>query len=208
MELDFRKLDVIKLFDFSKEEEKLIFEIYDKLIESYSISVINIEDSPYNQFISKSENPLIIPKICYYITNKNNTTGFYLFIINKIETTVKGARTNNKFDTLQCLGFKKLDEDFNFISINKKKFADKIAGIFSSFNINFKDDRDFKDFYVLGSDKYKTMEFLNPTRKEIIKSFPDEDFHLEIKNDILSFAIPKKLTLNNALIISNFLKQI
>lgn len=208
MELDFRKLDVTKLFDFSKEEEKLIFEIYDNLIEIYSISVMNIEDSPYSQFTSKSENPLIIPKICYSITNKNNTSHFYLFIVNKIETTVKGARTNSKFDTLQCLGFKKLDENFDFISINKKKLADKFAGIFNSYNINFKDDRDFNDFYVLGSDKYKTMTFLNPARKEIIKHFPDEDFHLEIKNDILSFAIPKKLTLNHALIISNFLEQI
>ena len=38
MDLDFRKLNSIKLFDFSKEEENLITEVY-----------LNIEDSICNQ---------------------------------------------------------------------------------------------------------------------------------------------------------------
>jgi hypothetical protein len=33
VELDFRNLNVKKLFDFSKEEENLIFEVYDKLLK-------------------------------------------------------------------------------------------------------------------------------------------------------------------------------
>lgn len=57
MDLDFRKLDAHKLFDFSKEEEQLIFEIYDKLFEVYNISVIHIEDSLYSKFSSDIQNP-------------------------------------------------------------------------------------------------------------------------------------------------------
>lgn len=52
MELDFRKLNVKKLFDFSKEEENLIFEVYDKLFELYDIAVIEIKDSPLHEFNS------------------------------------------------------------------------------------------------------------------------------------------------------------
>lgn len=102
---------------------------------------------------------------------------------------------------------KKLSGDFGFISVNRMKWADKIAGIFSSFTVNFK-DRDFKDFYVLGSDKYKTMTFLNPNRKELIKKFSDEDFKLEIKNNILLFGLPKNISEKNAFLIAEFLQKI
>jgi hypothetical protein len=73
MDLDFRKLDAHKLFDFSKEEEQLIFEIYDRLFELYNISVLHIEDSLYSKFSSDIQNPfsLFIPKICYFITDKD-----------------------------------------------------------------------------------------------------------------------------------------
>jgi hypothetical protein len=65
---------------------------------------------------------------------------------------------------------KKLSSDFGFISVNRKKWADKIAGIFSSFTVNFK-DRDFKDFYVLGSDPLKTQSFLNSKEKKLSNHF-------------------------------------
>ena len=45
-----------------------------------------------------------------------------------------------------------------------KKLMDKIAGIFNSFSINFKDP-DFKDFYVVGSDSFKTMSFLTQKKR-------------------------------------------
>lgn len=207
MELDFRKLNVKKLFDFSKEEENLIFEVYDKLFEIYDIAVIEIKNSPFHEFNSGEEIPLFAPKIGYFITDKNKQNSFYLFIVSKIGTTAKGARTTTSYDSLQIWGMKKLIGDFGFISVNRKKWADKIAGIFSSFTVNFK-DRDFKDFYVLGSDPFKTQSFLNSGRKEVIKSFPDEDFKLEIKNDLLSFALPKELSVQNALMVSKFLEEI
>lgn len=207
MELDFRKLNVKKLFDFSKEEENLIFEVYDKLFEIYDIAVIEIKDSPFHEFNSAEEIPLFTPKIGYFITDENRQNSFYLFIVSKIGTTVKGAYTTTSYDSLQIWGMKKLSADFGFISVNRKKWADKIAGIFISSNVNFK-DRNFKDFYVLGSDPLKTQSFLNSERKEIIKSFPDENFKLEIKNDLLSFAFPKELSVQNALRAAKFLEEI
>ncbi|WP_185288611.1 hypothetical protein [Chryseobacterium lactis] len=210
MELDFRKLLVTKLFGFSKEDEKLICEVYDQLFELYAISVIDIPDSPYKEFSSGSDqvNLLKTPKICYYITNKDKTNTFYLFIMNIVGTSIRGARMTDKEDTLEIWGLKKLDDNYGYISINKKNLADKIAGIFSSFNINYKENKDFKDFYVLGSDPYKTMTFLNAHRKEIIKTIPDADFKIEIKNDLLSFGLPKKLSVDNAFIIADFLENI
>ena len=208
MELDFRKLHTAKLFDFSKGEEELILEVYEKLFENYDLSIINIEDSPYNEFKTDDEIPLINPKICYYITDKYKKFSFYLFIVSKIGTTVKGARALSEYDSLQVWGLKKLNEDFGFITINKKKLADKIAGIFSSFNINFQKDSDLRDFYILGSDKYKTISFLTSNRKKIIKEIPDEDFQLTVKNYLLSFGLPKELSVKNALIIASFLKEI
>jgi hypothetical protein len=209
MDLDIRKLNSNKLFDFSKEEENLIFEVYDKLFELYDISVVDSKDSLYNTFNSDTENPfsLFIPKICYFITDKHKANSFYLYIISKIERTIKGGRQPAQLETLQMWGLRKLEEDFDYISINKKKWADKIAGIFSSFNINFK-DRDFRDFYVLGSNTFKTKAFLTTKRKEIIKSFPNENFKLEIKNTALSFGLPEILTVENAILISKFLEEI
>lgn len=209
MDLDFRKLYVTKLFDFSKEEEKLIIEIYDQLSKIYSISVVEIKDSPYHQFCFDNANPLKTPKICYYITNKDKTNTFYLFITNTIINTIgassTGTRTADKYDSLEIWGLKKLDDDFGFISVKRKSIADKIAAIFSSSNIHFKD---FKDFCFQGSDSSKTLAFLNTRRREIIKSFPDENFKLEIKNSILEFGLPKTLNVNNALIVSKFLNEI
>ncbi|WP_106917565.1 hypothetical protein [Chryseobacterium aurantiacum] len=209
MELDFRKLEVTKLFDFSKEEEKLIIEIYDQLSKIYSISVTDIEDSPYNQFCFDNTNPLKTPKICYYITNKDKTNTFYLFIINTVVNTIgassKGSRTADKYDTIEIWGLKKLDDDFGFISVTRKNIADKIAEIFSSSDSNF---RDFKNHSFQGSDSSKTLAFLNPRRKEIIKAFPDKDFRLDIKNNILGFGLPQTLNVNNALIVSKFLNEI
>lgn len=208
MEIDFRKLHAAKLFDFSKKEEELILEIYENLFENYDLSVMNIEDSPYNDFKTSDEIPLITPKICYFITDRYRNFSFYLFIVSKKGTTAKGARTTSEYDSLQIWGIKKLNEDFSFITLNKKKLADKIAGIFSSFNINFNNDSDFKDFYVLGSDQYKTMSFLTPDRKKTIKEFPDDEFQLTVKNNLLSFGLPKELSINNALITAAFLKEI
>jgi len=207
VELDFRKLNVKKLFDFSKKEENLIFEVYDKLFEIYDIAVIEIKNSPFHEFNFGEEIQLFAPKIGYFITDNNRQNSFYLFIVSKIGTTAKGARTTTSYDSLQIWGMKKLSSDFEFISVNRKKWADKIAGIFSSFTVNFK-DRDFKDFYVLGSDPLKTQSFLNSERKEIIKAFSDEDFKLEIKNDLLSFALPKELSVQNALMVAKFLEEI
>lgn len=208
MELDFRKLHPSKLFDFSKKEESLILEVYEKLFENYDLSVIRIEQSPYNEFKTDDENPLIAPKIVYCITDRYKKFSFYLFIVNKKGTTVKGARTTSEYDSLQIWGLKKLNDNFGFITINKKKLADKIAGIFSSFSINFNKDLDFKDFYVLGSDQYKTMSFLTLDRKKTIKAFPDDEFQLTVKNNLLSFGLPKDLSVNNALMTANFLKEI
>ncbi len=208
MEIDFRKLHAAKLFDFSKKEEELILEIYESLFENYDLSVMNIEDSPYNDFKTNDEIPLITPKICYFITDRYRNFSFYLFIVSKKGTTAKGARTTSEYDSLQIWGIKKLNEGFSFITINKKKLADKIAGIFSSFNINFNNDSDFKDFYVLGSDQYKTMSFLTPDRKKTIKEFPDDEFQLTVKNNLLSFGLPKELSINNALMTAAFLKKI
>ncbi|MFC3157787.1 hypothetical protein SAMN05443633_104135 [Chryseobacterium arachidis] len=209
MDLHIRKLNSNKLFDFSKEEEKLIFEVFDELFKLYDISVVDIKGSLYDKFSSDIGNPfsLFVPKICYFVTDKHKRNSFNLFIVRKIEKTIKGGRLPAQLETLQIWGLKDLNEDFGYISINKKSFMDKLAGIFSSFNINF-NDRDFKDFYVVGNDKFKTMAFLATKRKEIIKSFPDEDFKLEIKNNILSFGLPKELSVENALIVSKFLYEI
>ncbi|REC59756.1 hypothetical protein DRF65_24710 [Chryseobacterium pennae] len=208
MELDFRKLYVTKLFDFSKNDEELIFEIYEQLSALYDISVVDIENSPYSKFKSQDINFLQEPKLCYRITTKSKTITFYLFIVNLVGTSIRGARMTDKYDSLEVWGLKEINEDFGFISINKKKLADRIAGIFSSSTINSKENKDFKDFYVLGSDPSKTMAFLGPERKEIIKSIVDEDFKIEIKNSIVGLRIPKALSLENALIISKFLEEI
>ncbi len=207
MELDFRKLNAAKLFEFSKEQEQLIFEIYDRLFGIYDLSVVAVEDSPFQAFDSGEGNSLFSPKICYFITDKNKENPFYLFIVSKIGTTVKGSRTTALYDSLQIWGMKLLNENYGFIAINRKKWADRIAGIFNRFNINFKDG-EFNDFYVLGSDRLKTMAFLNETRKELIKGFPDDDFKLEIKNNILNFGLPKNLTADNALQVAEFLKWV
>lgn len=207
MELDFRKLNASKLFDFSKEQEELIFEIYDRLFGIYDLSVVAVEDSPFQVFHSGKENSLSSPKICYFITDKNKENPFYLFIVSKIGTTVKGARTTASYDSLQIWGMKRMDEDYGFISVSKKKWADRIAGMFNRFKVNFR-DREFGGFYVLGSNRSGTRTFLNESRREIIRSFPDEDFRLEIKNTILRFGIPENLTLDRALYTAEFLKRI
>jgi hypothetical protein len=196
-----------KFSDFTEEDEKLITEVYDQLSDSYDISVIDIQDSPYEQFSSHDLYPIFIPKICYSVQDHNKDNPFYLYIVSKVGITSRGGRLGRKYDTVQLWGLKKLEEDFGYISINKKRLMDKIAGIFSSFNINFKDP-DFKDFYVVGSDSFKTMSFLTQKRKEAIKSFPDEGFKLEVRNSILSFGIPDILTVKNAEIISKFLNEI
>lgn len=101
MELDFRKLYVTKLFDFSKEDEELIFEICDRLSAIYNISMVDIEDSPYNHFKSQDLDFLQEPKLCYSITSKNKTGTSYLFIVNLIGTSIRGARTTDKYDSLE-----------------------------------------------------------------------------------------------------------
>lgn len=52
------------------------------------------------------------------------------------------------------------------------------------------------------------MSFLDNRRKEVIKSFPDEDFKLVVKNNIISFGLPKELTVENAEMVSKFLEEI
>ncbi|WP_160137278.1 hypothetical protein [Chryseobacterium sp. c4a] len=208
MELDFRKLYVTKLFDFSKEDEELIFKIYDQLSAIYDISMADIEDSLYQQFKSQNIDFLYEPKLCYKLTTKNQSSTFYLFIVNSVGTTIRGARTTDKYDSLEVWGLKEMKEDFGFISINRKKLADRIAGIFSSFKVNFKEDKDFKDFYVLGSDPYKTIAFLNPERKKAIQAISDADFKIEVKSNITGLRISKALSLENVLMVSKFLEEI
>ncbi|SDI90247.1 hypothetical protein [Chryseobacterium jejuense] len=208
MELDFRKLYVTKLFDFSKEDEELILEIHNQLSAIYDVTVVDIEDSPYHQFKSQNIDFLEEPKLCYHITTKSKTSTFYLFIVNLIETSFRGARNTDKYDSLEIWGLKEMKEDFAFISINRKNLADRIAGIFSNFNINFKENKDFKDYYVLGSDPYKTMTFLNSERKEAIKFIPYENFKIEVKNNITGLRIPNALNVEHAVTVSKFLEEI
>ncbi|MFP3595174.1 hypothetical protein [Chryseobacterium sp. SIMBA_029] len=209
MELDFRKLYTPNLFDFSKEQEKLIFEVYDRLFQTYSISVAEIEKSPYSKIKAENENQLLTPKICYYITHKDKTNSFYLYITNKIWVTARGDVSSNKYDTLQIWGIKELHENLEYISIKRKKTMDCIAGIFNKFSIDFTEDKDFnKNFYVLGTDENKTRGFLTSHRRQAIQSFPDENFQFEIKNEILIFGIAKELSVNSALAVTDFLEKI
>ncbi|MDN3692927.1 hypothetical protein QWZ06_11855 [Chryseobacterium tructae] len=208
MELDFRKLYVTKLFDFSKEDEELILTIHHRLSEIYDVSVVDIENSPYSRFKSQDINPLQEPKLCYHLTHKSKTSTSYLFIVNLIGTNAKGTRTSDKYDTLEVWGLKEMNEDFGFISINKKNLADRIAGIFNHSRINFKENKDFKDFYVLGSDPSKTLKFLSPERKEAIQSIAGEDFKIEIKNNIIGLRILKALSIDYALMVPKFLEEI
>lgn len=208
MELDFRKLYVTKLFDFSKEDEELIFKIYDQLSAIYEIAIIDIEDSPYSRFKSQNIDFLVEPKLCYRITTKNKTDTFYLFIVNLIGTSIRGARMTDKYDSLEAWGLKEMKEGFGFISINRKSLADRIAGIFSNSNINFKQNKDFKDFYVLGSDPDKTIRFLSSERKELVKSIVSENFKIEVKNNIIGLRILNALSIEGSLVISKFLEEI
>lgn len=209
MELDFRKLYTTRLFDFSKSQEKLISELYHSLFNLYDISIIQIEDSPYNELQSAEGPQLLTPKICYYITDINKTNSFYLYITNKIWVTPKGAISSDSNDTLQIWGIKKLDENLEYISISRKKTIDMIAGIFNKFRISFSDDQDFnKNFYVLGTHEKKTRNFLNSHRRQTIQSFPEENFKIEIKNNILIFGIPKELSVSNAIASADFLQKI
>lgn len=207
MELDFRKLYITKLFDFSKEDEKMVFAIYERLSSIYEVAMIDIKDSPYARFKSQNADFFEEPKLCYHITTQTKTETFYLFIINLIGTSTRGARMTDKYDSLEVWGLKEMKEDLGFISINRKSLADRIAGIFSNFNVNCKENKDFKDFYVLGSDSYKTVQFLNPRRKEIIKSISG-DFKIEVKNNIIGLRMQKTLNVNNALTVSKFLEEI
>lgn len=205
MELDFRKLYITQLFDFSKEDEEMIFTIYERLSFIYEVDMIDIQDSPYARFKSQNIDFFEEPKLCYHI--KTKTGAFYLFIVNLIGTSTRGARMTDKYDSLEAWGFKEMKEDFGFISINRKSLTDRIAGIFSNFSVNCNENKDFKDFHVLGSDPYKTMQFLNPKRKEIIKSI-SEDFNMEVKNNIVGLRMQKALNVNNALAVSKFLEEI
>lgn len=207
MDPDYRKYDITRFFDFTEEDEKLITSVYDRLSESYSVSVVDIKDSPYETFSSHDMYPLFISQICYLVQREDQNSTFYLFIVSKVGINSKGGRLERKYDTLQLWGLKNLEDDFGYISINKKKLMDKVAGIFSSFTINFT-DREFNDFYVVGNDKFKIMNFLTPKRKETVKKFPNEDFKLEVRNSILSFGIPESLTVENAEMISKFLEKI
>lgn len=190
MDPDYRKYDMTRFFDFTEEDEKLITDVFDQLSELYDISVIDSKESPYEQFSSHDMYPLFIPQICYQVKERDKNNSFYLFIVSKVGITSRGGRLGRKYDTLQLWGLKNLHEDFGYISVNRKKLMDKIAGMFSSFNVNFK-DREFKDFYVVGNDPFKTLNFLTQKRKEIIKSFPNENFKLEVRNTIVSFGYPK-----------------
>ncbi|WP_126650984.1 hypothetical protein [Chryseobacterium aureum] len=207
MDPDYRKYDVTRFFDFTEEDEKLITEVYDQLSDSYDIAVIDIEDSPYEQFSSHDLYPVFIPKICYLIQDRNKDNTFYLYIVSKVGMTSRGGRLGRKYDTVQLWGLKNLNEDFGYLSVNKKNLMDKVAGIFSSFTVNFK-DREFKDFHVVGNNRFKIMNFLNQKRKETIQKFPNKDFKLEVRNTILSFGIPDILTPESAEIISRFLEEI
>ena len=207
MDSDYRKYDVTRFFDFTEEDEKLITRVYDLLSGSYDISVVDIKDSPYEQFSSHDMYPLFLPQICYWVKERDKNNAFYLFMVNKVGVTYRGGYLGRKYDTLQLWGLKNLNEDFGYISVNKKKFMDKVAGIFSSFNVNFT-DREFKDFYVVGNDKFKVLNFLTSKRKETIKNFPNENFKLEVRNTILSFGIPEILTTESAEMISKFLEHI
>jgi hypothetical protein len=95
VELDFRNLNVKKLFDFSKEEENLIFEVYDKLFEIYDIAVIEIKASPFHEFNSAEEIPLFTPKIGYFITDKK--TKFFLSLYRQQNRNHRKRSTRNNF---------------------------------------------------------------------------------------------------------------
>ena len=59
---------------------------------------------------------------------------------------------------------------------------------------DFSKGHDFEDFYILESDKFKTMTILNAKRKELIRSISDKYFKLELKNNILSFGLREKFS--------------
>ncbi|EJL70467.1 hypothetical protein [Chryseobacterium populi] len=207
MNINLRDINYVKLFRFTETQKEQIFKIYDKLCEKYNVSVIDIKDSPLFRFQPIVENENFTPEICYVIENKNQSS-FYLYIVIR---TIKHTQKHGSHieEILEIWGMKKLDESYGDLTIRKETFADKIANVFGNFDISFKDDKKFNDtFSILTGNESRARLFLNPSRRQLIKSFVDEDFELELKSNILSFGLPKKLTVKRALMISKFLEKI
>ncbi|MCU7613811.1 hypothetical protein N0B16_05110 [Chryseobacterium sp. GMJ5] len=206
MNFNFKEINRNKLFRFTEEQKVQIFKVYDRLCEIYKISIIDVKDTPLSRFKPIVENQDFIPHISYLVQSESSS--FYLYIITRI------VRYNSKYGStskeyLKVWGLKELGEDFGDIVIRKETFSDKITEIFKNFDIDFKNDRDFsKTFYVLCKNETETKKFLNKSTRQLLKSFPDKDFQLEVKNNVLSFGLPKKLSLPRLLQISEFLNEI
>ena len=206
MNFNSREINYVKLFTFSEEQKKQVFKVYDRLCEIYNVSVVDIKDSPLFEFKPIVENYNFTPQICYLVKSENSS--FYLYIITRI-VHYKGKHGGRTEEFLEVWGLKELNENFGDILVRKETFSDKITELFKSFDIDFDDDLQFsKTFYVLVENEAKTRTFLNQPRRQLLKSFPDKDFQLEVKNNILSFGLPKKLSLSRVLQISKFLKDI
>ncbi|GAA4166398.1 hypothetical protein GCM10022217_40120 [Chryseobacterium ginsenosidimutans] len=206
MNFNSKEINYVKLFTFSEEQKKQVFKVYDRLCKIYNVSVIDIKDSPLFLFKPLVENQNFVPQICYLIKSENNS--FYLYIIIRI-VHYKGKYSDKTEEFLEVWGIKKLDEDFGDILIRKENFSNKITELFKTFDIDFNDDPQFsKTFYVLGENEAQARIFLSQSRRRLLKSFPDKDFQLEVKNNILSFGLPKKLSIPRVLEISKFLKDI
>jgi hypothetical protein len=206
MNFNSREINSVKLFTFTEEQKKQVFKVYDRLCEIYNASVIDIKDSPLFQFKPIVENYNFTPQICYLVKSENSS--FYLYIVIRI-VHYKRKHNVKTEEFLEVWGIKELDENFGDILIRKETFSDKITELFKSFDIDFDEDPQFsKTFYVLGENEIEIRTFLTQSRRQLLGSFPDKDFQLEIKNNILSFGLPKKLSIPRVLQISKFLKDI
>lgn len=188
----------------TKQEEKLLQEIFTEMSDDYNISFDNDLVFDFKKFETFQHYSDI--KI---LTSINFNNQFKILIINLEHHFIGGKQGDSIHHENQILGFKILEKDYGRISIHEENVLNKIIDLLIKTEIDFKDDKEFCNrFFVLADNESSARKFLNSEVRKKIYSIPrKENFIVEVSNNELIIRNKKTFNKLNFNQIINFLKN-
>lgn len=188
----------------TKEEEIILDEIVSNLSNDYNLSFDNKPTFNFKKF-ETFQHYLDIKTL----SSINFNNQFKILIINIEHHFIGGRHGDSIHNENQILGIKMLEKDYGRILIREENVFDKILEILIKTEIDFKDDKEFSNrFLVLADNEYNAKQFLNSEVRKNFNSIPKkENFTIEIFNNELIISNKKTFNKINFNQIINFLKN-
>jgi len=202
--IDDNLFDVLGLED---DEKKSFQSTYETLETNFNLSYEQDFKFSFKAFsVFKDLNNISI-RDTFKITRQDS---FSYLTFTSVDYSLIGGRTGRvNGSSYQIWGIAYLKRNYGCLLIQPETLFLKLTELIEPIEIDINEDKEFsRKFYVLASDNKLALDFLNKGVRENILDLKDNEFYIEVKDNVLIIGNRKNVSPKYGLKIGQFIEKI